>query len=92
MANNESVHVNASMRTLREYMQPPLISTPSFLIFPSNTNNFIVKPCMISLIPNFHGLDLENPYLHLKEFEEVCATFNDQGYSEEIIRLKLFSF
>ena len=92
MANNENEHVNASIRTIREYLQPPCISTSSCFIFPLNTNNFRVRPGMIPLIPNFHGLELENPYLHLKEFEEVCVAFNDQGCNEEIIRLKLFSF
>ena len=74
MANNESnpeMHVNAPMRTMREHLQPLCISTSSCFIFPLNTNNFRVRPGMIPLIPNFHGLELENPYLHLKEFEEV---------------------
>ena len=45
---------------------------PSCIIFPTNANNFNFKPGMISLLPKFHGLDSENPYLHFKEFEEVC--------------------
>ena len=47
---------------------------------------------MISLLPKFHGLDYENPYLHFKEIEEVCSTFHDQSCNEETIRLKLFPF
>ena len=47
---------------------------------------------MISLLPKFHGLDFENPYLHFKEFKEVCATFHDQSCNKETIRLKLFPF
>ena len=47
---------------------------------------------MISLLPKFHGLDFENPYLHFKEFEELCSTFHDQSCNEETIRLKLFPF
>ena len=47
---------------------------------------------MIPLIPTFHGLDSESPYLHLKEFEEICATFNDQACSNDIVKLKLFPF
>ena len=34
--------------------------------FPTNANNFNFKPGMILLLPKFHGLDSENPYLHLK--------------------------
>ena len=47
---------------------------------------------MITLLPNFHGLGSESPYLHLKEFEEVCVIFNDQNYTEDIVKFKLFPF
>src|ERR1043165_5210441 len=47
---------------------------------------------MIPLLPNFHGLESESPYLHLRDFDEVCATFNDQACTTEIIKLKLFPF
>uniref|UniRef100_A0A2N9I9L5 Reverse transcriptase/retrotransposon-derived protein RNase H-like domain-containing protein n=1 Tax=Fagus sylvatica TaxID=28930 RepID=A0A2N9I9L5_FAGSY len=80
------------MRTLREYLQPPRNSAPSCIVFPLQANNFNFKPGMIPLLPKFHGIESENPYLHIKEFEEVCATFHDQTCSEEIVRLKLFPF
>jgi len=51
--------------------------------FPPDASHFNFKPCIIQLLPFFHGLDLENPYLRLREFEEVCNTYND---------LKLFPF
>ena len=47
---------------------------------------------MISLLPKFHGLGSQNPYLHFKEFEEVCSTLHDQSCNEETVRLKLFPF
>ena len=57
-----------------------------------NANNFRFKPGMISLLPNFHGLESESPYLPLKEFEKVCATFNNQTCIDDIVKLKLFHF
>ncbi|XP_022849858.1 uncharacterized protein LOC111371943 [Olea europaea var. sylvestris] len=63
---------------MRYYLQPPLNFAPSCFIFPLNANNFRFKSGMIPLLPNFHDLESESPYLHLKEFEKVCATFNDQ--------------
>jgi hypothetical protein len=54
--------------------------------------NFNFKPDIIQFLPTFHGLDLENPYLHLREFEEVCNTYNDLNCSMNTIRLKLFPF
>ena len=80
MAKNESVqdeNENQHVRTMRYYLQPPRNSFPSYFIFLLNANNFQFKPGMILLLPNFHGLDSESPYLHLKEFDEVCATFDD---------------
>jgi hypothetical protein len=50
------------------------------------------KPVIIQRLTSFHGLDLENPYLHLREFEEVCNTYNDLNCSMNTIRLKLFPF
>ena len=47
---------------------------------------------MIPLLRNFHCLDSESPYLHLKEFDEVCAIFYDQTCTNEIVKLKLFPF
>ena len=47
---------------------------------------------MIPLLPNFYSLDSKSLYLHLKEFDEVCATFDDQTCTNEIVKLKLFPF
>ena len=95
MAENEIVleeHENQLLRTMHEYLQPSGNSTPSCFIFPLNANNFKFKLGMISLLPNFHDLESESPYLHLKEFEEMCATFNDQTCTDEIVKPKLFLF
>ncbi|XP_042980004.1 uncharacterized protein LOC122310192 [Carya illinoinensis] len=94
MAENE--HHDREMgnqnRTLRDYLQPVRTGTPSCIIQPLNANNFNFKPGIIPLIPHFHGMDSENPYLHIKEFEEVCSIFMDRTCTEEVIRLKLFPF
>jgi len=73
-------------------MNPTRTSTPSYIVFPPNASHFNFKPGIIQLLPYFHGLDLENPYLHLREFEEVCNTYNDLNCSMNTIRLKLFPF
>ena len=67
---------NRGMRTLREYLQPTRTSTPSCMIFPTNMGHFELKPGIIQLLPKYHGLDSESPYLHLKEFEKICATMH----------------
>jgi hypothetical protein len=34
----------------------------------------------------------ENPYSHLREFEQTCACQHIEGMSDETLRWKLFSF
>ena len=43
-------------------------------------------------MPTFYGLDNENPYVHIREFEEVVATFHSQPNALESVRLKFFPF
>jgi hypothetical protein len=38
------------------------------------------------------GLDYENPYHHLREFEQLCECLTISGMSQEIVRWKLFPF
>ena len=46
---------------------------------------------IVPLLPTFNGMESENPYSHIKEFEEVCNTFQE-GASIDLMRLKLFPF
>jgi hypothetical protein len=91
--DNLSLHnENNRVRTLKDHMNPIRTSAPSCIVFPPDASHFNFKPCIIQLLPSFHGLDLENPYLHLREFEEVCNIYNDLNCSMNTIRLKLFPF
>jgi hypothetical protein len=73
-------------------MNATRISAPSCIVFSPDASHFNFKPDIIQLLLTFHGLDLENPYLHLREFEEVCNTYNNLNCSMNTIRLKLFLF
>jgi hypothetical protein len=94
--DNQSLHnennENNRVRTLTDHMNPTRTSAPSCIVFPPDASHFNFKPGIIQLFPSFHGLDLENPYLYLREFEEVCNTYNDLNCSMNTIRLKLFLF
>ena len=76
--DNRSLHnennENNRVRILEDYMNPTRTSARSCIIFPPDASHFNFKPDIIQLLSTFHGLDLENPYLHLREFEEVCNT------------------
>ena len=79
-------------RTLRDFMHPTRTGSPSCIVFPPDASRFNFKLGIIQLVPTFHGFESENPYLHLREFEEVCNTCTDQNCSMNIIRLKFFPF
>ncbi|KAL6332432.1 hypothetical protein AAG906_007988 [Vitis piasezkii] len=36
-----------------------------------NPNQLVIRPHIVPLLPNFHGMESENPYAHIKEFEKV---------------------
>ncbi|KAL5766048.1 hypothetical protein ACOSP7_016665 [Xanthoceras sorbifolium] len=83
---------NNPVRSLKDYLHPTRTATPSCIMFPVNIPQLDFKPGMIQLLPTFHGLDSENPYLHIREFEEVVATFHSQPNVLDSIRLKFFPF
>ena len=73
-----------AFRSMRDYIHPPRMSAPSYIVPP--TNHMVIRPHIVPLLPIFHDMESENPYSHIREFEEVCNTFKD------LMRLKLFPF
>ena len=91
--NEHNVDFNVHQtRTLRDYLQPARSSIPSCIIIFQNAGNVDLKPGVINLLPKCHGLDSESPYLHLKEFDEVCGTLHFINVADDIVKLKLFHF
>ncbi|RVW58563.1 hypothetical protein CK203_110877 [Vitis vinifera] len=76
--------------SMRDRMHPPRMSAPSCILPP--LEQLVIRPHIVPLLPNFHGMESENPYAHIKEFEEVCNTFREGGVSIDLMRLKLFPF
>ncbi|RVW97573.1 hypothetical protein CK203_046484 [Vitis vinifera] len=75
---------------MRDRMHPPRMSAPSCIVPP--TEQLVIRPYLVPLLPTFHGMESENPYAHIKEFEDVCNTFQEGGASIDLMRLKLFPF
>ena len=42
------------------------------------------------LLPTFHGMENENPYTHIRDFEEVCITFKEGTIDMDLLKLKEF--
>ena len=76
------------LRTLRERLAPERTAAPSCIRIPPHAGTFHFRSGIISLLPQFYGIENENAYLHLREFDEVCETFSDQTCPKEIIPLQ----
>ncbi|RVW11694.1 hypothetical protein CK203_103475 [Vitis vinifera] len=56
---------------MRDHMHPPYMSAPSCIVPP--TEQLVIRPHIVLLLPTFHGMESENPYAHIKEFEDDKA-------------------
>ena len=79
-----------AFRSMRDHIHPPQMSAPSCIVPP--TEDMVVRPYLVPLLPTFHGMESENPYTHIREFEEVCNTFKEDITTLDLMRLKLFPF
>ena len=54
-------------------MHPQRIGMGSCIVLPNEP--IVIKTHLVPLLPQFYGMENENPYTHIKDFEEVCHTF-----------------
>ncbi|CAA7405470.1 unnamed protein product [Spirodela intermedia] len=54
------------------------------------TVKFEINLEIFQILPNFHGLPLEEPHQHLEKFHMVCDLVNLPQVTLEIIKMKLF--
>jgi hypothetical protein len=67
---------------------------PATLLHPIEAEGYEIHPDFISLVRELNfagGLD-ENPYKHLQDFEEICATLMVSRMNLETLKWKAFSF
>ena len=76
--------------SMRDRIHPPRMSAPSCIMPP--TEQMIVRPYPVPLLPTFHGMESENPYSYMREFEEVFNTFKEEIITVDLMRLKIFPF
>ena len=75
-------------RSMRDHIHPPRVSAPSCIIAPAE--NVAVRPYLVPLLPNFHGMENKNPYTHIRDFKEVCTTFKEGAFDMDLLKLKTF--
>ena len=73
-------------------MQPQRTTTNSCIRLPEEANQFLMKSEMIRLLPVYQGVDSENPYSFMRDFEDVCSAFLSTGSPLHIICMVLFPF
>ena len=52
--------------------------------------DIIIKSYIVPMLPTFHGMERENPYPHIREFEEVYNTLKEDIPNVDLMRLKFF--
>ena len=75
-------------RSMRDHIHHLRVSAPSCIIPP--TEDVAVRPYLVPLLPTFHGMENENPYTHIRDFEEVCITFKECAIDMDLLKLKEF--
>ncbi|RVW98935.1 hypothetical protein CK203_033793 [Vitis vinifera] len=73
--------------SMRDRMHPPRMSAPSCIVPP--LEQLVIRPHIVPLLPNFHGMESENPYAHIKEFEEAKSIRNWVDLQAEFLK-KIF--
>ncbi|KAM0990793.1 hypothetical protein ACFX2C_009261 [Malus domestica] len=58
----------------------------------NKTDEFELKSSLLHHIPKFHGLSMEDPNKHLKEFEVVCSSMTPVNVDGSILKMKAFPF
>ena len=74
---------------MRDHIHPPRVSAQSCIVPP--LEDMIVRPYIVPILPTFHGMESENPYLHIREFKEVCNTFKEGASNMDLMSLKFFA-
>ena len=79
-----------SFRSMRDHIHPPRMSAPSCIVPPAE--ELVVRPYLMPLLPTFHGMESQSLYSHIREFEEVCNTFEEDTTTVDLMRLNIFPF
>ncbi|CAN6552334.1 unnamed protein product [Malus baccata var. baccata] len=87
----------ADNRTIKELSASGLDNaTPLCIQYPraapDKTAEFELKSSLLHHIPKYHGLSMEEPNKHLKEFEVVCSSMTPINVDGSILKMKAFPF
>ena len=91
MAKERVVQPEAPRMTMYQLLHPTQNSIPSCIMFPLNAPHVEIKQGLMAILPDFRGLENENPYVHVRAFEKVIGSFYAQNVIETT-KLRFFPF
>ncbi|CAN6712749.1 unnamed protein product [Malus baccata var. baccata] len=96
-AGEEEQAMAADNRTIKELSASGLDNAaPLCIQYPAaaqgKTEEFELKSSLLHHIPKYHGLSMEDPNKHLKEFEVVCSSMTPINVDGSILKMKAFPF
>ncbi|CAN6465742.1 unnamed protein product [Victoria cruziana] len=78
---------------LREYFIPSEYDQHTAAMGPDiGASQYEIKGSVTNILPTFHGIENEDPYRHIDEFLDVCATIRVHGVDDDVLRLRVFPF
>ena len=78
-------------RTVYELLHPTQNFVPSCIMFPPNASHVELKQDLLAILLDFREQENENPYVHVRAFEEVISSFYEQNVIETV-KLRFFPF
>ena len=82
MGDETSNNHEENRRTMYELLHHTQNSIPSCIMFPPNAPHVELKQGLLAILPNFRGQENENPYVHVRAFEEVISILCAQNVIE----------
>ena len=83
----------AQLTSLQDRFYLIRISLPSYIQLSSiGDNSFELKPQFINTLPKFHGLEFEDAYFFIREFEKLCLMMKILHLADDAIRLRFVPF
>ena len=85
--------VMAQLTSLQDRFYHIRTTLPSCIQLSSvGEHNFEIKLQFINTLPKFHGLESEEAYFFVREFEKVCLMMKIPHLVDDAIRLRFVSF
>lgn len=80
-------------KSMKSFFIPKNLNQLSCITFQPNVqSDFNLSPHLLNMVPHYRGTPTEDPYLHIRDFFDLCKMQTVHGLNVEGIRLILFPF